>query len=433
MSKNDANSRRILVLHAVDDRQARRPCIEQHLRALACSAHGHRILYHNCLLGMPAFLRRAAFDVVILHTTLLCYRWSHWESKMRALLGWLRDCPSVKIAIPQDEYDWPDTLDDWLDEMNVSVICTNFGSDCRALFYPKMQRRARFLRCLTGYIDEAAASACALKIRPIAERPRDIVYRAAHLPFWYGPQGQLKHEIATVVGARARQLDLICDVSTRPEDAILSQDWYDFLGSGKTVLGCESGSSVLNRRGEIRTRIEAILAENPGLSYAEVSKLLPAGWADHRFYAIGPRHLEAIYTRTCQILVEGDYDGVLKAGRHYLALRRDFANLDEVLHMVRDHALLEATAERAYEEVYESKRYHYATFARILDAVVLRAPQRESKVSWAWLNRVHAWDTAVARSLMSCRAFLRAAVPSRVKAALGPVKGRLGSLLGPTT
>jgi hypothetical protein len=387
MADEKPTSRRVLVLYCYH--QPMRPAIRQHLHVLDASQSRHQILYHNVADGLPAHIRRLCFDVVILHTTLLCYRWSPTFTSIRAMLAWLKDCSSLKIAMPQDEYDHSEVLDDWLADLNVSVICTNFGENLRSLLYPRMYRRARFLRCLTGYIDETSAAACRAGLRPIAERPRDIVYRACHLPYWFGSHGQLKHEIADQVQRRARELGLSCDISTRDQDAITSNHWYDFLASGKTIIGCESGSSVLDRRGQVRAQIQGILVRQPGLTFAEVSRLLPSGWDDYRFFALGPRHLEAVITRTCQVLVEGEYDGVLKPFRHYLPLRRDLANLDEVLTMIKDHALLEATAARAYEEIYLGKRYTYAGFASTLDAEFAAAPRRPAGPPWKWVALRH--------------------------------------------
>jgi hypothetical protein len=245
-----------------------------------------------------------------------------------------------------------------------------------------MRARAAFIKCLTGYVDPIQVAEFSGKTMPIRERPLDIVYRAAHLPYWFGSQGQLKHRIADIVARRAAERGLRTDISTEYGKTITSNQWFYFLASSKTIIGCESGSSVLDPRGEIQKRIRAMLAEAPELSFEDVSRRLPAGWDGHRFFAIGPRHLEAIITRTCQILVEGEYDGVLLPHRHYLPLRRDFGNLDEVLAMIKDDALLEATANRAYAEIIEGGKLSYVAFASQLDAVVPRKLHTRSQFAW---------------------------------------------------
>ena len=39
---------------------------------------------------------------------------------------------------------------------------------------------------------------------------------------------------------------------------------------------------------------------------------MPSGWDSYAFFAISPRHLEAVITKTAQVLVEGRYSGVLE-------------------------------------------------------------------------------------------------------------------------
>jgi hypothetical protein len=389
IQKGVAVARRILVLFWYPT--AMRPAIRHHVRTFEASPLGHQVLYFNVRDGVPVWFRYLPCDVIVLHTTLLCLRWGDQFSRLKWDLRWLRDSPALKIAMPQDEYDHAEVLDEWLDELRVSVICTNFDEAFTPQLYPRMHMQARFIKALTGYIDTPTAEAVTPKLRPIAQRPLDLVYRAAHLPYWFGGHGQLKHRIADIISRRAEEVGLRCDLSTRPEDAITSDAWFDFLASAKATIGCESGSSVLDRRGEIRAKVQWLLERTPGLRFEDVSDCLPRGWDDHRFFALGPRHLEAVITRTCQVLVEGDYDGVLQANRHYLPLRRDLGNLDDVLHMARDHALLEKTATRAYEDLYLSGRYTYRSFAIQLDEIITPAPARGHRwFPWCmagWLMR----------------------------------------------
>jgi hypothetical protein len=389
--------RRVLLLYYWDDRAqaAMRPAIRHHLHVLDSSPQPHEILYHNVLNGVPGWLQRVRFDAVVLHNTLLCYRWSPRFPTVQKHLSWLRARDCLKVAMPQDEYDHAEVLDEWLADLGISVVFTNFDERHRPLLYPRMHRRARYVKCLCGYIDEANAARCKAKLLPVARRPLDIVFRATHLPYWFGHLGQFKHEFASTVARRAEQLGLVCDISTRGEDAITSDRWFDFLASGKTIIGCEGGTSVLDRRGQIQAQIRALLAADPDLSFVDVNRRMPAGWDDYHFLTICPRHFEAVITRTCQILVQGEYEGVLQPHRHYLPLRRDLGNLDDILHMIKDHALLEATAARAFEEIYESKKFTYASLAGLLDAEITAAPRQGFALPWKLVTFRHAVSGAL--------------------------------------
>ena len=344
--------------------------IRYHLQALEHGDVKYEIFYYNAVSGVPEWLRLFHFDAVLLHTTFLCMRWSylfhHWKWGLR----WIRDLECVKIAMPQDEYDHSEILDEWLYEWGVSVIFSNFDEHERKILYPIMHGKADFYKCFTGSIDEVIAKEYERRLLPIEERPNDIVYRATNLPYWFGSHGQLKHRIAEVVAERAKFHGLKCDISTSQEDTIVGDRWLDFLASGRAVIGCESGSSVLDRRGEIQAQIRNMLEENPVLSFEEVSARLPRGWDGYRFFAISPRHFESVVTKTCQVLVEGFYDGVLVPHEHYIPLKRDFSNIDDVLEKVRNDQYVRDMVERAYKKIYLSGKYTYQKMAMDFEKVI---------------------------------------------------------------
>jgi hypothetical protein len=51
---------------------------------------------------------------------------------------------------------------------------------------------------------------------------------------------------------------------------------------------------------------------------------------------ISSRHFDAIGTETCQILLPGRYNDLLESDVQYLALERDFSNVEDVLARFRD-------------------------------------------------------------------------------------------------
>lgn len=302
-------------------------------------------------------------------------RWATFFHRWKRSFDWLAETDCVKIALPQDEYDHSEVLDEWLYELGMSDVFTIFGGACETL-YPLMSRRARFHHCLTGYIDEAEAARAAVTLRALPQRPHDIVYRASHLPFWFGSRGQLKHRIGDAVAAAAARHGLDCDISTRAEDTIHGRSWLEFLASGRAVIGCESGSSVLDRRGEVQAAISHLLEKQPDLTFEEVGHRLPEGWDSHTYFALSPRHLEAVITKTAQVLVAGRYDGVLEADRHYIPLEPDLSNLDGVLERLRDLPGLERMTARAYEDVHLSGRFSYRQLASELQQTIEQAPAR---------------------------------------------------------
>jgi hypothetical protein len=50
------------------------------------------------------------------------------------------------------------------------------------------------------------------------------------------------------------------------------------------------------------------------------------------------------------VLFEGRYSGVLKPHRHYIPLKKDFSNFDEVVAKIRDVEGLQEMVDRTFDE-----------------------------------------------------------------------------------
>lgn len=362
--------RDVLVVYWHPDGPPMRPSVQTHLRTLD-RVEGIQPRYVNGFHDIDRAVRRRRWHAVVLHTTFLCMRWSDVFAEYARRVAWLADVDCIKIAIPQDEYDHSEILDEWLYALGATNVLSNFGAEVRPLLYPIMHDRARFSEVLTGYVDSDMVEAAARAMRPIAERPLHVVYRAADLPYWFGKNGQRKVRIGEAVRERASAFALETDISLRPEDTIVGAAWTEFLASARTVTGCETGSSAVDRRGEIQASVRSLVAAEPEVTFAEVSARLPDGWDGHQLTAIGPRHFEAIATRTCQILVEGRYSGILEPEAHYVAIADDLSNLDAVLERVRDDPPgLQEVADRAFEEIVGSGQYTYDRLAAEYLAIV---------------------------------------------------------------
>jgi hypothetical protein len=281
-------------------------------------------------------------------------------------------------------------------------------------------------RTYTGFVDDRAAGAVKDLPAPHDEREVDIVYRARNLPYHVGRHGQLKHEIAHIVEPAARALGLRTDISTDIADTKYGDAWFEFLASGRCVIGTESGSSALDPVGAIRRFETEWRASHPEATFEEFSVLQEPGWDDYDFTAISPRLFEAAQTKTAQLLVEGEYDGILERDTHYFPLRRDLSNLTEALERIRDPRETETMAERAWEDLIASGRYSYGAFAAHVESVVDELadgrPRRGPGRPWGTLNAVS--DVYAGVRIRAPRLVYRAAMQHAPWAARGMVRAR---------
>jgi hypothetical protein len=323
---------------------------------------------------IPDYLLEIEFDLIIFHYGFVATRWAGRKGLEEAVeqVRPLFSTAAIKAIMPQDEYKNSADICWLINSCHIDCVFSVSPVSEWPVLYPTVDRaKVRFYQVLTGYLDEDSIARLA-ELGKTEPRTIDIGYRARNLPPWLGRHGYLKTEIAEVFKSRNAAFGLKLDVSTRPADTFFGDDWYRFLLRCKYFIGVEGGATVHDPTGEIWTRGEAYLKAHPNATFDEVeAACFPGLDGKLRLIAISPRHLEACATKTCQILVEGTFNGVLKPDLHYIPLRADFSNLDEVLQSVKDDTKRAEITERAYQDIVLSGQWTYRRAVRdmIFEAV----------------------------------------------------------------
>ena len=184
--------------------------------------------------------------------------------------------------------------------------------------------------------------------------------------------------------------------------------WYDFLLKCKYMPGVEGGSSILDWDGSLFDKVKAYLGVNPSADFDAIEEnCIPAGKdGELSVIALSPRHLEACMTKTCQILVEGTYNGILISGTHYISLKKDFSNIDEVVeHIIKDD-IRETLVEAAYSDIVLSGKYSYRGFVDFILKTSLVADQKINNPSKFWF-KVHNFMDLLSWKFVFAFSFLR--------------------------
>lgn len=360
----------LLVVHHSRDVWPLHASIQAHLQSWRRHAKG-RVRYLNVgFRYRRETLAAFAPDVVIFHTTALTLRW--YPSGLNPLedaAAAVADTPALKVAMPQDEYLLGAPLTAFFERARLDLLLTTLAPRAWSLVYPGLDRaRCEVRRVLTGYLDARDVRRAVRASRPLARRRWWVRYRAKRARPWLGDRGRLKVTVGEAAEAAARARGKAVDVSLEPEAVVSGPAWFAFLGDARATVGVEGGASLHDPDGRIHAAVEAYLAARPRADYAEVrAAAVPAGAEGAPLHALSPRHLEAAATRTCQLLIEGDYNGVLAPWRHYIPLRPDLADLESALDVLEDDARVRAMTERAFEEVVASGAYSWARFVRTLE------------------------------------------------------------------
>lgn len=304
------------------------------------------------------------FDAILVtYSIRLCYETyisPHFAEKLAQYRG-------PKALTIQDEYENTELARKWIERLGFDLVFTCVPDADIEKIYPRSRfPKIRFVNVLTGYVPEKLVHR---HRRPIADRKNWVAYRGRSLHPVYGLLGFQKFKIGEVMKDACELKKAPCDIAWGEGDRIYGDRWYEFLESARSTLGTESGSNIFDYDNSLRKKVDERLLEEPKLSFERIYKemLQVHEASDARMNQVSPKIFEAICLGTALVLVEGEYSGVVKPWLHYIPVRADFSNMNEVMDALADVPRLQEMADRAYLDVVGSGQYSYKSFVHLID------------------------------------------------------------------
>lgn len=186
------------------------------------------------------------------------------------------------------------------------------------------------LGCKVGFMPNTGFDPKVFKpVIPFKKRPIDIGYRSLHSPLYLGHDE--RKEISEFFTHLCKEKGLKSDISLDPSDRLGVGAWAAFLDRCKAQIGTEAGGDYFELNDESRLKINAYCRSHSDATIEDINQLF---FKDYKnavpIRIISGRNVEAAATGTIQILFEGEYGGFLKPDEHYIALKKDFSNIEEV-------------------------------------------------------------------------------------------------------
>lgn len=352
---------RVLIIYANTD-SVMRKSVAAMLYSFTQYLEGCEVYYHNAIFNRAPVLGmfRAVDYVIFHHSVTTVWDRKRYQSKIDSWLSYSFGS-ARKIALMQDEYKNVDLLRGFVDSLSIDKVFTLAPpSQWPSIYGQEIIKKGILEQYLAGYLEFAQPN-----VQSTSPRSLDIGYRSdwSKMHVKLGLTGSLKREIATVVEASAMSAGLKTDIKVGTEHFIRGGDWNLFLQNCRYVIGVPSGSSVLDQYGSIEQQLSDRLKRMPDTGEQQLyDEIVSKEEGSLGLEVLSPRHFEAILNGCGQILVESDYNGVLQPWKHYLPLKRDFSNLDELLGLVADEPLRLEMLENCKRDVLASSRYQYRYF-----------------------------------------------------------------------
>ncbi len=391
---------KILILHGIDSMKTSRRTSLHHAFFLMRHFPDNEYWLQAASAPVTDDLVNEDFDAIIIDTTFLCWRWAKPIEAFEAFrrkYEFVAKSDAIKVAFPQDDYDHSEILDEWLSEWKVNVVYSVLYPH-RAELYPCTSKTSEILKGYTGLFEAADLTLISGSARPWGQRAIDVGYRARRLPAYFGRFGQVKSEIADRFAELASITTLKLDISCKPSDTISGDQWLQFLGNCRFTLGSESGSSILDPRGEIRVRCEEFSKLYGEATFEEIEAACFPGQdrISNPFKALSPRIFEAAAAGCAQILVPSEYDGALQPWTHYLPLERDCSNFDKILDAMGDTDRIQKMIDASQKALIANTRYSYAYYSEdVLGQIRKRLPKKHPSSRTAMAEPFDNWLKAV--------------------------------------
>ena len=301
-----------------------------------------------------------------------------------------RRCPLVVFMGNEFNMPWLPFEDRraWLREVGAEFIATQLAEETGAWLYEGSGGQVIA-------VPHGINAAAFVMTMPRENRRIDIGTRTFPYPVYVG--NRVRNELIEQVAVLGRELGLTLDIETTRR--LSRQDWAGFLNTCRFTVATEAGSTHLDRDDAHAFEVQAFLrsrragfAISPTASIRGLARRVPWRWREWalrslkgvgivheaiendvklqkealaRFYhqdrqttrsgtCISSRHFDAIGCGTVQILVEGRYSDILRAGEHYVPVSADLGNLAGVLQDLADPDFGNDIAERAWLHVMEN-------------------------------------------------------------------------------
>lgn len=365
------------ILIFYDEKSTHVSAIKEHLESF-------KIHSRNTIFYFPATRRNRStknldlnlFDAIIVHFSVRLSLSNHLNKSIAEKISFFH---GLKVLFIQDEYDSTEIARRWIEKLKFDLVYTCVPNKWVNYVYPKNRFPfCEFKNTLTGYFSEDDNEE--LYSLPLENRKVTIGYRGRILPYHYGKLGREKYEIGIKVKDLAQQHDVSTDIEVDDKLRIYGEEWFKFLGNSKSMLGTESGSNVFDFCGNIKKSVSSVLENNPSTTFEEVyDKSIRKFEGPVEMNQISPKIFEAIKMKTALVLFEGKYSDIIQPDIHYISLRKDYSNFNNVINKLKDNEFLNKMINRAYEDIYLSNKFSYKSFINNIDSdlskIFIRKPR----------------------------------------------------------
>jgi len=311
------------------------------------------------------------FDFIIIHYSII-----------PTLPGYLPDTIADRLRkfegpifqFIQDDYRRVSLMRDFIKRVGVDAVYSIMPLETAKKLYGGIKPNLKIHSYLAGY---ASSWLNMEKTVPLSRRKTAVGYRGREYPYWFGEITTLKIDLAKRLKKQLKKKWIKTDFSVRERDRIYGRDWVKFLIRCRAIYGTESEVNYLDPHGAMANWYNTLEQLNKHPSSGKKwdgRKVVDTDFfkrntqpAPGSMSIIPPRVFEVICLRSANVLMEGNYSNVLEPWRHYIPLKKDLSNLDEVVKALKNDALISEMIATTFAEIATNEKYMWQGFGTFVD------------------------------------------------------------------
>ena len=275
---------------------------------------------------------------------------------------------SYKIHFMANEYKWMPEKMKLVKKLKINLLVTqSHNIDVIKLYKNKL--KIEVIHIPGGGLDE--------EIFYPMNLDRDILigYRTYQEPEYLGHQKRVI--LHNFLKEYSKKNNDTYDVSIMAKDRFKFKDWAIFLNRCKSLPSTITGTDFFYLDDKIRKQVnkyydnyqtpislkfnkfDSTYKKKFNIIYEKFFKNLTTGT---KWRALTGKVIEAMGTKTINILVDGDYGPLLKPDEHYIPLKKNFSNFEECIEKVKDKNYFYKITENSYKLSREK-----LTFTKYID------------------------------------------------------------------
>jgi len=341
--------------------------VQDHINAITSDKRMNWHVINPLSINVLDKLNFSMFDAIGVHYSITPYNHYYLSSQLKKKIA---DYQGTKFIFLQDEYQEVNKVQDYLHQLNFNILFTLVNEHLVSKAYPDPRlNHLKKITVLTAYVSDEMKHYPCLDIK---ERTIDVSYRARRCDYWLGSLAYEKQYIADQFISKTSKQHLKLNISLEESDRLYGKDWINLLTNSRAVLGTESGASIWDFDGSVKKKTLNFLQKNRKASFSQIYEQVLKPYDGHVLYsAVSPRIFEAAATKTPMIMFPGFYSGVCQPEKHYIVLKKDFSNLNEVIEKLKDDNFLQELAERTFKDLILSKQFSQHQFSnQVTDEII---------------------------------------------------------------